>query len=74
MGKGELLMEIYDAMKAAVMTLREQKLMYREQYKLTASRADGQWVFWFVFLPETPGMDVTAIVDDGGNVKTQVGI
>ena len=66
-------MEIHDALKTAVSALREQKLMYREHYRLTASRVDDQWVFWFVFIPETPGMDVTAIVDDDGNVRTQVG-
>ncbi len=66
-------MEIYDALKAAVEALRAQKLMYREELRLTASRVDRNWVFWLRFLPETPGLDVTAIVDDEGNVKTQVG-
>jgi hypothetical protein len=31
-------------------------------------------VFWFVFLPETPGKDVTVIVDDQGNVRTLAGL
>ena len=47
--------------------------MLREELRLTASRVDRNWVFWLRFLPETPGLDVTAIVDDEGNVKTQVG-
>ena len=66
-------MEIYDALKVAVEALRAQKLMYREEMRLTASKVDRNWVFWFVFLPETPGLDVTAIVDEEANVKTQVG-
>jgi hypothetical protein len=66
-------MEIYDALKKAMETLRQQNLMYREEFKLTANRVEQEWVFWFVFLPETYGMDVTAMVDDNGNVKTLVG-
>lgn len=66
-------MEIYDALKIAVEALRAQNLVYREEFKLTASRVEQEWVFWFVFLPETPGMDVTVIVDANGKVKTAVG-
>jgi len=66
-------MEIYEALQKAMETLRQQDLMYREEFKLTASRVEQEWVFWFVFLPETYGMDVTAMVDDNGNVKTLVG-
>jgi hypothetical protein len=78
MGQGQLLepgetMEIYEALKTAMEALRAQKLMYREEFKLTASKVEQEWVFWFVFLPETIGMDVTAIVDADGKVKTSVG-
>jgi hypothetical protein len=66
-------MEIYDALKIAVEALRAQNLMYREEFKITASKVEQEWVFWFVFLPETIGMDVTAIVDAEGKVKTTVG-
>jgi hypothetical protein len=67
-------MEIYDSLKLAVEALRAQKLMYREEFKVTASRVEDEWVFWFVFLPETPGLDVTAIVNTNGEVRTLVGL
>lgn len=66
-------MEIYDALKIAVEALRAQNLMYREEFKITASKVEQEWVFWFVFLPEAIGMDVTAIVDAEGKVRTSVG-
>jgi hypothetical protein len=66
-------LEVWDALKLAVEALREQKLMYREEFRLTASRVEDEWVFWFVFLPETIGMDVTAMVGDDGKVRTLVG-
>jgi hypothetical protein len=66
-------MEIYDALKIGVRALREQKLMNHEEFRLTASKVDDEWVFWFVFLPEAFGKDVTAIVDRKGNVRTSVG-
>ena len=56
-------MEIYDALRIAVEELRARP-MFREEYKLTASRVDGEWVFWFVFLPVTFGTDVTVFVAD----------
>lgn len=64
---------MWDALKLAVEALREQKLMYREEFRLTASRVEDEWVFWFVFLPETVGMDVTAMVGGDGKVRTLVG-
>lgn len=64
---------MWDALKLAVEVLREQKLMYREEFRLTASRVEDEWVFWFVFLPETVGMDVTAMVGGDGKVRTLVG-
>lgn len=66
-------MEIHEALKIGVEALRAQKLMYKEEFKLTASKVEQEWVFWFVFLPETPGMDVTVMVDDNGKVETLVG-
>ena len=66
-------MEIYDALKIAVEELRAKNFMHSEQYRLTASRVDGKWNFWFVFLPETFGSDVTATVTDDGKVETLVG-
>jgi hypothetical protein len=66
-------LEVWDALKLAVEALREQKLMYREEFRLTASRVEDEWVFWFVFLPETVGMDVTAMVGGDGKVRTLVG-
>lgn len=66
-------MEVYEALKLAVQMLRSQDLMYRDEFRLTASKVENEWVFWFVFLPETHGMDVTAAVDENGNVRTLVG-
>jgi hypothetical protein len=67
-------MEIYEALKVAIEALRKRGIMTQADYRMTASRVNEEWVFWFVFLPETPGTDVTAIVDDQGNVRTLAGI
>lgn len=68
------MLEIYEALKIAVELLATEQLMYRDNYKLTASRVGGEWVFWFVFLPETPGLDVTVTVADNGQTKFMPGI
>jgi hypothetical protein len=66
-------MEIYEALRLALEALHARRLMLREDYKLTASRVNQEWVFWLQFLPETPGQDVTVIVDDEGNTRTLAG-
>ena len=48
--------------------------MFGEQYKLTASLADHEWVFWFVFLPEAFGRDVTVFVKENQQTRILVGI
>jgi hypothetical protein len=48
--------------------------MYREEYKLTAARVDDEWVFWFIFLPETPGLDITVFVSDDGQTRFLPGL
>jgi hypothetical protein len=68
------LVRIYDALKVAVEFLESQGLMYRDQYQLTASRLDDEWVFWFVFLPKTPGLDITVYVPDAGQPRFLAGI
>jgi hypothetical protein len=65
---------IYDALKIAVNFLEERQLMRTENFKLTASRVAQEWVFWFVFLPETPGRDVTVFVADDGETRYLAGI
>jgi len=65
--------EVYEALKLAVDELREKKLMPSENYRLTVSRVAGEWVFWFVFLPETFGSDITVTVADDGQVRSTVG-
>ena len=67
-------MKIYDALKIAVEALEERKLMYRSEYKLRAARVKDEWVFWFVFLPETPGLDVTVFVSDRSNIRILPGM
>ena len=67
-------MKIYDALKIAVEALEEKKMLYRADYKLNAARVEHEWVFWFVFLPETPGLDVTVFVSDDGQTRFLAGI
>jgi hypothetical protein len=67
-------MKVYDALKIAVETLERRKAMYRPEFKLRAARVDNEWVFSFVFLPETPGLDVTVFVSDSGGTRVLPGI
>jgi hypothetical protein len=67
-------MTIFDALKIAIEFLEKQRLMPAESYRLTASKVEQEWVFWFVFLPETPGHDVTVFVADDGRTRHLVGI
>jgi hypothetical protein len=67
-------MTIYNALKIAVEFLEEERLMPAQNFKLTASRVEQEWVFWFVFLPETPGRDVTVFVADNGQTRHLAGI
>ena len=67
-------MKIYEAIRIAVAHLEENTLMYRDEYKLTASKINSEWVVWFQFLPETPGLDVTVTVSDDGTVSVSSGI
>jgi len=41
--------EIYDALKIAVESLKEKKMMYRKDYKLTATRVDNEGCFGLSF-------------------------
>jgi hypothetical protein len=66
--------KIYDALKIAVDALEAKQLMYRANYKLHASRVGNEWVFWFVFLPETPGLDITVFVSDEGQTRFLPGL
>lgn len=68
------MLKIYDALKIAIELLEAKQLMYRDNYKLTASRVENEWVFWFVFLPETPGLDITVFVADDGQTRFMPGI
>lgn len=67
-------MEIYDALKLAVEELDRQEVEHPPEYRLTASRTGDDWVFWFVFLPATPGRDVTMTVDPRGKTSVLWGI
>ena len=68
------MLAIYDALKIAVALLNEKKLIVQEQYKLAASRVGHEWVFWFVFLPETPGKDLTVFVSEDGHTRILPGL
>ncbi len=67
-------LEIYDALELALKELLAKGLMRNDEYRLTASRVGREWVFWFVFLPEVFGADVTVFVTDEKETRTQVGI
>lgn len=67
-------MEIYDALRRAVEHLDTMGWSRTAPYRLTASRPESEWVFWFVFLPETPGRDVTVLVADDGEIRAAAGI
>jgi hypothetical protein len=67
-------MEIYEALKVGVDVLRMKRLMYSDSYKMYASRVGNEWVFSFVFLPETPGLDVTVFVTDDKQARVLPGI
>ena len=67
-------MKVYDALKIAVQALEDRQMMYREDYKLTITRVDNEWVFWFVFLPATPGLDITVFVFDDGQTRFLPGL
>lgn len=67
------MLKIYDALKIAIEFLQSQALQYSDNYRLTASRVRDEWVFWFVFLPETPGLDVTVFVPDKGQPRYLAG-
>ncbi|PAP76022.1 hypothetical protein [Rubrivirga marina] len=65
---------IYDALREAVEHAERKDLMQSGEYRLTASRDGSRWVFWFVFLPETPGHDLTVTVSDEGQIDTLAGM
>jgi hypothetical protein len=67
------MIEIHEALRIAVEALRHQGAFLHDRYRLTASRVDDRWVFWFVFLPETPGQDMTVTVGDGGDARVTSG-
>ena len=62
------------ALTKALRVLYERNLMHSDNYRLTASRVNDRWVFWFVFLPETPGLDVTVTIDNDGSAEVLPGI
>ena len=67
-------MRVDDALRLAVDHLESTDELPAEPYRVTASPDGGRWVFWFQALPETPGRDVTAFVDEAGDVTTLRGI
>lgn len=68
------MLPIYDALKLAWESMVRDDLVLRDEYRLTASRVGDEWVFWFVFLPDTPGLDVTVYVRDDGRTRHLAGI
>ncbi|HKI06198.1 MAG TPA: hypothetical protein VKK31_29745 [Thermoanaerobaculia bacterium] len=68
------MLKIYDALKVAGDLLEQRQPGHMANYRLTASRVNDQWVFWFVFLPETPGMDITVFVNDDETASILQGI
>jgi hypothetical protein len=62
-------MKIHEALKIAVEEMERRKMFRSENFRMTASRTGQEWVFWFVFLPEKFGEDLTAFVSDDGKVR-----
>lgn len=67
------LVPVQQAVQTAMETLQKRKLFYGDEFKLTVKKLPDKWVLWFVFLPETPGKDVTVFVDSAGNAEVSVG-
>jgi hypothetical protein len=62
-------LEIYDALRIALSKLRASGLLRTKEYTLRAKRIRNEWSFWFVFVPEAPGGDITVLVSDDGKVR-----
>lgn len=67
------LVPVQQAVQTAMDTLQKRKLLYGDEFRLTVKKLPDKWVLWFVFLPETPGKDVTVFVDSAGNAEVSVG-
>ena len=67
-------MPVHEALKLAVEHLESVGPALEGDFRLTASRVDDRWVFWFQLLPETPGRDVTVFVSDTGAIETLAGM
>jgi hypothetical protein len=63
-----------EALRIAVERLNAKRLMLARPCKVYIGRADQRWVLWFVFLPETPGMDITVFVSDQRKVEFLPGL
>ena len=61
---------VYDGLKMALNILNTKGLGDKD-YRLTIIRdkKGNMWEYWFVFLPEKPGSDVTIFVFDTGETK-----
>ena len=57
------------ALDIALAVMETNKLMYKPDYRIVVARDEDSWRFWFQFLPESFGNDVTVFVFDNG--KTQ---
>jgi hypothetical protein len=68
------MLQIYDALKIAIESVEKRSVLRAGSYTLTVTHVNGEWVFWFVFLPQTPGADVTVIVDGNGRTRMLAGI
>ncbi len=68
------MIKIHEALKIAIETLDAQGQMLSPDYRVIISRAGDEWVVWFVFLPETPGRDITVTVSPDGSARVLRGI
>lgn len=69
-----MIIKIYDALKIAVRMLESKHLMYSNNYKLVVTALEQEWVFWFIFLPQTPGLEITVFVANDGQTRYLAGM
>src|SRR5262245_20116397 len=61
-------MRVDSALKKAIDALEAKNLIYSQEFELRAGRSENGWMFWFVFQPVTPGLDISAYVADDGQI------
>jgi hypothetical protein len=64
-------MPVYKALELAIKRLQSTHKLYRRDYRIEASKDGDSWKFYFVFLPETPDLELYVDVGPQGEVKVR---